>query len=207
VLNHLIWGVGNTTYHVLTGYAGTDALAVMGMLVPIESLFISIFVGLSSAAAVMIGRALGSDDQQLAWQLHRLFERFTLILVLFLSVMLWFSRPWIVMMFGELTPEMTQLLSNTLGVFSLLIWLKMFNMVRVMGVLRAGGDNRFCLLTDTIAMWWIGIPLYSIGVFSGEYSFIVIYGLMYVEEFIKFFPIYKRLGVRKWMNNLTDARA
>ncbi|MFT4937543.1 MAG: putative MATE family efflux protein [Paraglaciecola sp.] len=207
VVNHLIWGIGNTTYHVLTGYAGTDALAVMGMLVPIESLFISIFVGLSSAAAVMIGRALGAGDQQLAWQLHRLFDRFTLILVLFLSAILWFSRPWIVNMFGELTPDMAQLLSNTLGVFALLIWLKMFNMIRVLGVLRAGGDNRFCLLTDTIGMWGIGIPLYSIAVFSGSYSFIVIYALMYIEEFAKFLPIYKRLGVRKWMNNLTIARS
>ena len=203
VINHLVWGIGNTTYHVLTGYAGTDALAVMGMLVPIESLFISIFVGLSSAAAVMIGRALGAGDQQLAWQLHRLFERFTLILVLFLSAMLWFSRPWIVMMFGDLTPDMAQLLSNTLGIFSLLIWLKMFNMLRVLGVLRAGGDNRFCLLTDTIAMWGIGIPLYSIAVFSGAYGFLIIYALMYIEEIAKFLPIYKRLGRRKWMNNLT----
>lgn len=207
VINHLIWGIGNTTYHVLTGYAGTDALAVMGMLVPIESLFISIFVGLSSAAAVMIGRALGAGDQQLAWQLHRLFERFTFILVLLLSAMLWFSRPWVVTMFGDLTGEMAQLLSNTLAVFSLLIWLKMFNMIRVLGVLRAGGDNRFCLLTDTIAMWGLGIPLYSIAVFNGGYSFMLLYALMYVEELAKFFPIYKRLGRRKWMNNLTVTRA
>ena len=205
-MNHLIWGVGNTTYHVLTGYAGTEALAVMGMLVPIESLFISIFVGLSSAAAVMIGRALGSGDQHLAWQLHGMFDRFTLILVLLLSTVLWFSRPWIVNMFGDLSPDMAQLLSDTLGVFTLLIWLKMFNMMRVLGVLRAGGDNRFCLLTDTIAMWGIGIPLYCIVVFSGAYSFIFIYAIMYVEEFAKFLPIYKRLGLRKWMNNLTVAR-
>jgi putative MATE family efflux protein len=207
VMNHLIWGIGNTTYHVLTGYAGTDALAVMGMLVPIESLFISIFVGLSSAAAVMIGRALGSDDQQLAWLLHRVFERFTLILVVLLSVMLWLARPWIVMMFGDLNPDMEQLLSNTIGVFTLLIWLKTFNMIRVLGVLRAGGDNRFCLLTDSIAMWAIGIPLYSLVVFSGGYSFLFIYGLMYIEELAKFLPIYKRLGARKWMRNLSVARA
>jgi hypothetical protein len=48
---------------------------------------------------------------------------------------------------------------------------EMFNMVRVMGVLRAGGDNRYCLLTDTIAMWGLGIPLYCIDVFSGGLFF------------------------------------
>jgi putative MATE family efflux protein len=205
IMNHLIWAVGNTTYHVLTGYAGTDALAVMGMLVPIESIFISIFIGLSSAAAVMIGRALGSGDKHLAWQLHCLFERFTFILVLILSVMLWFSRYWVVTMFSELPPDIAALLANTLAVFAVLIWLKMFNMIRVLGVLRAGGDNHFCLFIDTLVMWGIGIPIYCVVVLSGGFSFVLIFALMYLEELAKFIPIYKRVKAGKWVNNLTQS--
>ncbi|MDN4502916.1 MATE family efflux transporter [Alteromonadaceae bacterium BrNp21-10] len=207
VVNHLIWGIGNAAYHVLTGYAGTDALAVMGVIVPIESLFFSLFVGLSNASTVMIGRALGAGQPQQAWQLHRLFDRFTLTLVAILSIALWFSRPLIVGVFDELSPQTAILLSNTLGVFAVLIWVKILNMVRILGVLRAGGDNNFCLVTDTIVMWGIGIPIYCAAIFWGEYSFVIIYALMFVEDFAKFLPVRKRLGVKKWMNNLTTARA
>ena len=32
-------------------------------------------------------------------------------------------------------------------------------MMLSLGVLRAGGDNKYCLFTDTLGMWLIGIPL------------------------------------------------
>src|SRR5690606_6786221 len=32
LVNHAMWGVGNATYHVATGFAGTHALAVMGVM-------------------------------------------------------------------------------------------------------------------------------------------------------------------------------
>ena len=44
--------------------------------------------------------------------------------------------------FDQLDEKSTELLLNTLGVFSLLVWVKVFNMMRIIGVLRAGGDNR-----------------------------------------------------------------
>ena len=63
VANYGIWALGNATYHVITGFAGTEALAVMGMVVPIESTFFALFVGLANASAVLIGRALGADKR------------------------------------------------------------------------------------------------------------------------------------------------
>ena len=202
VINHIIWGVGNATYHVLTGYAGTDALAVMGVIVPIESLFFSLFVGLSNASTVLIGRALGGDRPEEAWRLHRFFDQLTIALVVSLSLGLWLARPWVISVFGELDTHTASLLSDTLAIFCLLIWVKVLNMIRILGVLRAGGDNHFCLVTDIVVMWFIGIPIYSIAVFWGDVPFLTIYALMYIEDIAKFIPVRIRVGLRSWMNNL-----
>ena len=203
VINYGVWALGNATYHIVTGYAGTDALAVMGMAVPVESVFFSLFVGLANASAVLIGRSLGANNETEAWRLRIFFDRLTLLLVLSLSALLWFLRPWVLQIFSPLSINTIDLLMQTLAVFCVLVWLKIFNLMRIIGVLRAGGDNKFCLITDTIVMWGIGLPVYAMAVFWGGFHFTIIYALMFLEDGMKFIPILLRIKRKRWMNNLT----
>lgn len=202
VVNYAVWALGNSVYHVVTGFAGTEALAVMGVIVPIESAFFALFVGLANASAVLIGRELGANSQEEAWRLYKFFDRLTLTLVIIFSVGLYFLRPYILLIFDQLDATSAQLLQDTLAVFCLFVWLKVFNMIRIIGVLRAGGDNRFCLITDTIVMWLIGLPIYTAAVFFGNFWFVILYALMFLEDACKFIPVIRRIGSRKWMKNL-----
>lgn len=203
VVNYAVWALGNSVYHVVTGFAGTEALAVMGVIVPIESAFFALFVGLANASAVLVGRELGANSQAEAWRLYKFFDRLTLMLVIIFSVGLYFLRPYILLIFDQLDATSAQLLQDTLAVFCLFVWLKVFNMIRIIGVLRAGGDNRFCLITDTIVMWLIGLPIYIAAVFFGNFWFVILYALMFLEDACKFIPVIRRIGSRKWMKNLT----
>lgn len=203
VANYAIWAVGNSAYHIITGFAGTEALAVMGVIVPLESAFFALFVGLANASAVLVGRALGADDGAEAWRLYRFFDRLTMGLVIVFAVALWFARPYILLVFNQLDETSTVLLMNTLGVFCALVWVKILNMIRIIGVLRAGGDNRFCLITDTVVMWGFGLPIYAAAVFFGNYWFVILYALMFLEDGLKFLPVLRRIGTRKWIKNLT----
>ncbi len=205
VANYGIWAVGNATYHIVTGYAGTDALAVMGMAVPVESTFFALFVGIANASAVLVGRSLGADDIDGAWRLQHFFNRLTFGLLVLLSSALWFARPWVLEIFKPLPETTAHLLIQTLGIFCGLVWLKVFNMIRIIGVLRAGGDNKFCLITDSIVMWGVGLPVYATAVFLGGWSFTILYALMFLEDALKFLPVYFRIKKRKWMQNLTRA--
>jgi Na+-driven multidrug efflux pump len=45
-----------------------------------------------------------------------------------------------------------KLLMHTLAIFCVGVWVKVLNMLRILGILRAGGDTRFYLITNTIAM-------------------------------------------------------
>lgn len=207
VVNYGVWAVGNATYHVLTGFAGTDALAVMGMVVPVEGTFFALFVGFANAAAVLIGRALGADQINEAWKLQRFFNQLTFCVVIIFSCVLWFGRPLVVEIFKPLAEETAALLMQTLAIFCGLVWLKIFNMIRIIGVLRAGGDNKFCLITDTIVMWLFGLPIYALAVFTGTWSFTLLYALMFLEDALKFLPVYFRVQKRKWMNNLTHSHS
>jgi len=203
VANYAIWAVGNSVYHLMTGFSGTQALAVMGVIVPVESAFFALFVGFANASAVLIGRELGAGNMQAAWDLRLFFEKLTYTLLVIFCVSLWFLRPRVVGLFDQLDAESKHLLMQTLSFFCVFVFLKVSNLIRIVGVLRAGGDNKFTLITDTIVMWGFGIPIFIFSIFVLHLSFIYLYLLMYLEDALKFIPVLKRVISRKWMNNLT----
>ena len=92
---------------------GTNALAVMGIIVPIETAFFSLFIGTANASAVMIGHALGANNKDEAWQLYHFFDRLTLILVLLFSFLLWLSSPLLVAGFAGADANTAALLEKT----------------------------------------------------------------------------------------------
>jgi putative MATE family efflux protein len=202
VLNHAIWAVGNSTYHIATGFADTAALAVMGVMVPVESAFFALFIGLSSAAAVMIGQKLGANEHQEALHLYRLFDRLVLGLVLVFSLCLWLLRPWVIRIFSDLDAQTVELLMHTLTILCLGVWIKISNMLRILGVLRAGGDSHFCLVTDTIVMWVFGVPIFMLAIWL-DAPFLVLYALMFVEDMLKWLPVKMRITKGYWIKNLT----
>jgi putative MATE family efflux protein len=207
VANYAIWALGNSVYHLVTGFAGTQALAVMGVIVPVESAFFALFVGLSSASAVLVGRELGAGNLQAAWDLHKFFDRLTYLLLIVFCSALWFLRPYVVNLFNGLDEESKYLLMNALGIFCVLVFLKVLNMIRILGVLRAGGDNKFTLITDTLVMWGVGLPVFIAAVFFANISFLYLYALLFLEDALKFIPVIRRVISRKWMNNLTLAES
>lgn len=206
ILNHLSWGIGNATYHVATGFAGTQALAVMGIMMPLESGFFAIFVGLASATGVLIGQALGTSDNAGAWRLYRIFDAMTLVTVLLLAGLLFMLRHQVSASLPAAGGQPIALLADTVAVFCAVSWIKVLNMLRILGVLRAGGDNRFCLLTDTIVTWCFGLPIYLCAVWLGA-PFLLIYALTALEDGLKFLPVWHRLRQRRWLNNLTATPA
>ncbi len=201
IINHTIWAVGNTTYHIATGFAGTQALAVMGIMVPIESTFFALFIGLTNAAAVLIGRALGGNDNAHAWRLYTFFNRLTISSGIFLCVVVWLATPWLLQSFALDTDTQT-LLSQALMVFCIGAWIKVTVMFRILGVLRAGGDTEYCLIVDIIVMWVFGVPIYLTAIWLGA-PFVVIYALTFLEEIIKWFVIKRRIKTGVWVKNLT----
>lgn len=205
LINHVIWAVGNAAYHVVSGFAGTDALAVMGVMVPIESSFFALFVGLANAAAVLVGQTLGRGDMPGAWQLYRFFNRLTLVLVFSFAGGLWLAKPWVLAVFAHVDAQTTALLEQTLAVFCLGVWVKVLNMLRILGILRAGGDTHYCLVVDVIVMWVFGVPIYLAAVFWTDYSFVVLYALTYIEDALKWLPIRWRVGRGIWVKNLTQS--
>ena len=202
--NFVLWGVGSSLYHVIASLMGTESLAVMSVLTPIENTIISTFIGFSNAASILLGRALGGDHFEYAWQLKKFFVRNAMIFAALTGACVWLAKPFILAPFGRLEPETARVLDQTLLFLCFLMWIKVHNLMSMVSVLRAGGDTIFCLKIDITCMWVIGLPVTAFAGLVLDIPFRYVYLLMFSEEVAKMLISHWRMYQKKWIRNLTE---
>lgn len=79
-----------------------------------------------------------------------------------MSILLYASRAMIVDIYNY-DEATSRLLDATIIAFALYNTPKMMSYVHICGILRAGGDTRFCMACDVIGIWCIAIPLAFLG--------------------------------------------
>ncbi|BDR13863.1 MATE family efflux transporter [Vibrio sp. STUT-A11] len=200
--NFLAWAGGLFVYHAIMGQAGVQGLAALSVMTPVESIALAMMIGLSNAAAVLVGNQLGAKKFEpvyyQAWA--------TLILNLLIAVMvalvLLVSNQWILNAFSALTPETRQLSEQFMLILAIGVILRSIPMMVIVGVLRAGGDVKFCLYQDLIAQWVIGIPLAAFAAIYLGWEPQWVYLLFLTEEVVKWVISLPRVRSKKWMKNL-----
>ncbi len=203
----LIWAAGTLSYQMIFGHMGTTELAVFSMIGPFESLCYSLFFGISVACSVLLGQSLGRDEFVNAFKMSKFFIKTVFASGLCIGLILLFSKGIILSWLNLNSKELYPLASPALTILCCAIWLRMLNMVIINGILRAGGDNHFCLRMDFFSTWIVGVPLTAFAAFILHWEFQYVYMLMLAEELVKFILCFHRYLKRYWMNNLTLATA
>ena len=203
----LFWAIGMLAYQMIFGHLGTTELAVFSMIGPFESLCYSLFFGISVACSVLLGQSLGRDEFAEAFKMSKFFIKTVFAFGLCAGLLLLLGKETILSWLNLTSEELYPLASPALTVLCCAIWLRMLNMVIINGILRAGGDNHFCLRMDFFSMWVVGVPLTAFAAFVLDWNFQYVYMLMLAEEVVKFSLCFHRYLKRHWMNNLTVAMA
>ncbi len=203
-VNFTVWGVGTFVYHGVAAKVGTNALASLSLISPIESLYHSLFFGLVTACSVMVGQNLGRDDFDMASLLAKRFTLYAPIGSLLVGVLILAASPLFLPLLLEPGSELYVLCSQLLWVMCLTFWIKVYNMTLIVGVLRAGGDSKYVLGVDMVSMWMLSIPAVIIGAFVFELNYVWVYALVLVEEVVKASLITLRARKKFWLRNLTS---
>lgn len=203
-LNELIWVLGDSMYSVIYGHMGTSQMAAMTMTFPVQGMFIGLFTGLSSAAGMLIGNALGQDDVEAAGLKAKQLMNLTLFGGIAVSVVIMGLAPLYVS-FYTVSGEAADMATKLLMVFGAVIWMKVSNMVLGNGILRSGGQTKFTFYVDVLGLWGIGVPLGFLAAFYFNFSIVGVYLLIAVEELVRLALCLIRLKSGKWQAKLTSA--
>ena len=201
ILSETAWSVGTSVYFIAYGFMGSYAIAVVQIAFNISDFFQTIFFGLGNASAVMIGNELGKNELDNAFNYSKKFVKMTLVLSIIFASLLFLSKGFIIKFF-KLEPLTSEYLNKTLTVYCLYFTPKMFSYLFICGILRAGGDTKFCMFVDIVSIWFIGVPLSFISVLLFKLPIHYVIAVVFSEELVKSVVVIRRYLGKKWLNNL-----
>lgn len=200
-INEILWVTGTSVYYIAYGLLGAEAVAVVQVSFTISDFFQSLFFGIGGACAVMIGNELGRNEKQNAYTYSLRFIKITFVFSILVSILMYLIRVPIIS-FYDFKESTNLMLSRSLIVSAIFLAPKMQSYMIIVGILRSGGDTKFCMVTDSIFVWLIGIPLAFISVLVLKWPIYLVLAAVFIEEVFKFAVIYSRVLSKKWLNNL-----
>jgi len=206
ILNDGCWALAFILYSVAYGRLSTQAFAAVQITNTIQNLFLVAVYGIASAASVMVGHKIGAGNNEegvnYAWR----FSALSWLGGLLIGGSMAAASPAILSLFN-VSPNVYQSALRIQYITCLVMAIRVFNIVHIVGVLRGGGDVNFALIAEGITMWCIGVPLAFIGAFVLHLPVEWVVALVMAEEVAKFTAIMFRLLSKRWIKNVVNEMA
>ena len=197
----VVWSLGENVYAAIYGHMSTDASAAMTLTNPIQGLVIGALCGLSQAASVIIGKHLGSGENEEAyWSAKKLMLYGAFGSALLSVIVMIASKAYVgIYQVDNAVKTMTM---QILFAYAIVVPFKVLNMILGGGIIRSGGRTKYVMFIDMVGTWCFGVPLGLLSAFVWKLSIPYVYFLLSLEECIRFgisLIVFRR---RKWMNQL-----
>ena len=199
-----LWGVTCTVYLSVYGLIGTAAVAAAQVINLVNECFQSVFYGVGSAAAVLIGEQLGQARIKRAKRSAVEFQWAGVVLSALMTLFMLFISPFIAR-FYHFDDATNQVLMSGLTVTAWTILLRMMCYLIMCGVLRPGGDTTFPMIVDLAVNWVVIIPAMFIAVLVFHADLKIAMLLCYLGEGLKAVICFFRYRSGAWLNVLTGA--
>ena len=197
----VVWSLGENVYAAIYGHMSTDASAAMTLTNPIQGLVIGALCGLSQAASVIIGKHLGSGENEEAYWSAKKLMLYGAIGSALLSVIVMIASKAYVGIY-QVDNAVKTMTMQILFAYAIVVPFKVLNMILGGGIIRSGGRTKYVMFIDMVGTWCFGVPLGLLSAFVWKLSIPYVYFLLSLEECIRFgisLIVFRR---RKWMNQL-----
>lgn len=196
-----LWSLGENVYAAIYGRMGTMACAAMTLTTPIQVLMIGALSGLSQAAGVIIGKALGSGEEERAYLESKklMWYGFGGSILLSAALVL-FSKYYVEIYRVEESVKI--LAGQILLAFALISPVKVQNMILGGGIIRSGGKTKYIMWIDFIGTWLFGVPLGLAAAFWWKLPIPWVYFILSLEECVRFAISLAVFKKKSWMNQM-----
>lgn len=202
LITELLWSLGQNVNTFIYGHLEQGDLAAMSMTGPIQGLFIGALSGVSQAAGILIGKRLGADEYEEAYQESKKLVWYGVAGSLVLSALLIGLR-WAYVPLYKVEPGVRETAARLLVAFAVLAPVKVANMILGGGVVRSGGKTTYIMVIDIVGTWLVGVPLGLITAFLLHLPAEWVYFILSQEELVRLgmtLIVFRRKG---WMNRLS----
>jgi Na+-driven multidrug efflux pump len=204
-LGSMSWAIGIFFYSAIVGRAGTQELAVLSMINPIEDTAVAVANGVATAAAVLIGNSIGEGtDGERTWCMTKALLIWNMAVAAVCSLLLLLTSFWVGKIYGDIDGETIGVARDTAVVLAFVFIFRMTCMTLQNGFLRAGGDTVYILRADLACQWLVAIPLTFMAALVWDLPFPLVFVAINSEEIVKAVISGYRVYRRKWVHRLVE---
>ena len=196
------WGIAQGMQTSILGHMGSSAIAANSIANSLFQVVSVVMYGLSSAAGVMVGKAVGGDE------LDKLKGYVNSLQLMFLGVgfatsAVLFSLRNVVLSFYAVTPEALALSRNFMNVLCVTVIGSAYQAACLTGIVRGGGNTRFVLYNDLIFQWLIVLPLSYLCAFKWMLSPVIVFFCLKSDQITKCFVAVWQVNSYRWVRKVT----
>ena len=203
-INEFFWSFGQTMYVAAFSRISTTAYAAYQAANSIFNIFNFAAFSIGDATLILVGEKLGEGDMEYTWKLSKhLIKACLLAGVIIGTITILLSEPLSgIFKLSEAGRMYTRYILIILG---LTMAADLYNGLQIAGILRAGGDTRFAMISESICIWLIAVPLAFTASLVWHLPVHLALLVTRTEMFIRAAVLTKRYLSKKWMNTvITD---
>ena len=200
--NDVIWGVAFSTYSIIIGHLGSDAVAANSFVIVVRNFGTILCFGIASAGGILLGKVIGENRLEDAREDAKKLMKLTVISGALGGLLILAATPF-VLKYASLSETAMHYLKYMLLINTYYIMGSAVNTALIAGVFRAGGDTKFGLICDTVDMWVYAVPLGFFAAFVLKLPVLWVYFLLCTDEFVKWPWVFHHYRKGEWAKNIT----
>ena len=202
IINESSWAIATTIMISVFAKISTQAVAALNVINILRDLTGVFFIGTGSAAGVMLGKLIGLKKYDETYEKTLKLSVVLPIMSTVIAIITLAICPAFLNLFN-ISEEAKIIAKNMYLVATVCVPLCSFNYLNICGSLRSGGDSMFCLLTDSLSIWIVGVFGSMIAAYIGL-PVILVYIISRTEELVKASIVLVRILKKKWIKDLVN---
>ena len=208
VLNESMWGAGTFVYNIVFGNMGYEYFSALTIVRSFENIAFVIFIGLCSAASVMIGKSIGQGKIERGLLDAKRFMVLVPTLAVMVAVMIIIFRGQLISIFNMGNNISTTTLNTAMTImviYAAAFPFRMMPYLEIVAIFRSGGDTVTGAKYELLCLWVLSVPATIIAVYLLKVPFAVAFAVMYIfEDIPKNITCMRYYLTKKWIKPVTS---
>jgi len=204
--NEALWALGTSGVNMVFGRMGETNIAALTIARTVENIVFVFFAGVCNACAVIVGKYIGENKDDLVKEYAK---RFTLIVPLMglpLGTTIILTRGYILRIFN-ISPEVFHIASLLLLIYGIEVCFRNIPYICIVGIFRAGGDTKIGMIYDVCCLWFVSLPITAVLGLVVQLDFVLVYLIMLLcEDLLKNFLCIRHLFKFTWIHHVTEGK-
>lgn len=200
-INETMWGLGTALYVAAFARIGVTEGAAVQACNTINNLFMMAAFSVGDATLILVGQKLGEGKTDYAFFLAKKLVRISLMIGICAGAGLILCGKPLLSLF-DFTDAGAHFAFWILVVYGCTMWMGIYNATNITGVLRCGGDTRFAMLAEVLAVWCIGVPAAFLTALVLKWPIYFAVLAVKLEDVVKGIALTRRFFSKKWVKNV-----